>query len=124
VAADAIVWASEHDRSEIHLGWPTVRAIVANKVAPRLLDRYLARHGYDAQQTDESERSDRQHNLWQPLDDAHDVGAHGRFDAQARASSWQFTLSRHRTALAGATLAGAVAIALVRWTRDRREVAG
>jgi NAD(P)-dependent dehydrogenase (short-subunit alcohol dehydrogenase family) len=66
------------------------------------------------------------HNLWQPLDDKHDVGAHGRFDGRAVASSWQFVLSRHHTALAGigATIAGAALVAIVRRTRDRQEAAG
>jgi hypothetical protein len=126
VAADAIVWASQHDRAEIYLGWPTVRAIVANKIAPRLLDRYLADHGYDAQQTAEPEPSDRRHNLWQPLDETHDVGAHGRFDARALAFSCQFELSRRRTLLAGGISAAITGAALVSFLRRRRarEVAG
>ena len=33
VAARAIVWAAFHDRREIDVGWPTVKAIVGNKVA-------------------------------------------------------------------------------------------
>jgi hypothetical protein len=73
---------------------------VANKIAPRLVDRYLARYGYESQQTEEPERADRPHNLWQPLDDEHDVGSHGRFDARARQLNGQFSLSRHRTTLA------------------------
>ena len=34
VAAEAIVWASDNDRREIAVGWPTVEAIVGNKLAP------------------------------------------------------------------------------------------
>src|SRR5262249_36326984 len=52
-AADAVVWAAGHDRRNILVGWPTVEAVVGNKVAPGLLDHDLARNGYDAQQTDE-----------------------------------------------------------------------
>ena len=33
VAARAIVWAAFHDRREIDVGWPTVEAIVGNKLA-------------------------------------------------------------------------------------------
>src|SRR6266704_132303 len=53
VAAEAIFWAAHHDRPEVYVGWPTVEAIVGNKVAPRLADHYLARTGYDSQQTNE-----------------------------------------------------------------------
>ena len=53
VAAEAIVCAADHPRRELMVGWPTVKAIVGNAVAPGLADRYLADTGYDAQQTDE-----------------------------------------------------------------------
>src|SRR5262249_50312901 len=42
VAADAIVWAASHPRREVMVGWPTVKAIVGNAVAPSVADRYLA----------------------------------------------------------------------------------
>ena len=35
VAADAIFWAAHQNRSEIYVGWPTVKAVVGNKLAPR-----------------------------------------------------------------------------------------
>jgi NAD(P)-dependent dehydrogenase (short-subunit alcohol dehydrogenase family) len=38
VAADAIVWATEHGRRELYVGWPTVWAILGNSVAPALGD--------------------------------------------------------------------------------------
>lgn len=53
VAARAIVWAADHQRAELYVGMPTVVAIVGNMIAPRLADRYLAWHGYEAQQTDD-----------------------------------------------------------------------
>jgi hypothetical protein len=34
VAAEAIVWASQQRRRELYVGWPTVRAIVAEKITP------------------------------------------------------------------------------------------
>ncbi len=37
-------------RREIWVGWPTVKAILANKVAPGLLDGILARSGFSSQQ--------------------------------------------------------------------------
>ena len=32
LAGDAIVWASEHRRREVHLGWPSVRADLGQQV--------------------------------------------------------------------------------------------
>src|SRR5919106_4391804 len=46
VAAQAIMWAAESGRREVWVGLPTVKAILGNKVAPGLLDRFLARMGY------------------------------------------------------------------------------
>src|ERR1041384_3013227 len=40
VAAEAILWAADHDRPELYVGWPTVDAIVGNKIVPRLADEY------------------------------------------------------------------------------------
>ncbi len=108
VIADAVVWAAAHDRPEMYLGFPAVKAIVGNRVAPRLLDHYLARTGYDSQQTGEPEDPDRPDNLWQPVEGA--FGAHGRFDAIARPRSWQIWLSQHRGPLALA--AGALALGM------------
>jgi NAD(P)-dependent dehydrogenase (short-subunit alcohol dehydrogenase family) len=109
VAADAILWAAEHPRREYFVGLPTVEAIVGDRVAPGLADRYLARHGYDAQQTSEPEDPQRLHNLWSPVDDSRDFGAHGRFDAAARSSSLELVVSKHHRAFAAAGLAIAAA---------------
>jgi short-subunit dehydrogenase len=120
VIADMVVWASEHEREEMYLGWPAVKAIVANRIAPRLLDRYLAWTGYASQQTDQPEDPSRPDNLWQTV--AADVAAHGRFDAIARDTSAQMWLSRHRGALAAAGL-GALALGMTaRRRRSRRRL--
>ena len=89
VAARAIVWAAEHAPREIKVGWPTVSAVFLNRIVPGLLDRYLAAKGYAAQQADEPVEPDRVDNLDAPRPGDH--GAHGRFDAEARDSSWQLT---------------------------------
>ena len=114
VAARAIVWAAHHRRREVWVGGPTVRAILADRIAPGYADRRLARAGYDAQQTDEPADPARPHNLWRPL--AGDHGAHGRFDDRARDSSVQLWTTRHRrsVALAGLGTAALAALALVR----------
>src|SRR2546423_1854055 len=97
VAADSIHFAAHHPRREFWVGWPSVKAIAANKIVPGLLDRILARRGYDSQQYDGPEDPNRAHNLWAPF--AGDHGAHGDFDARARKWSAQWWLNRHRVAL-------------------------
>jgi NAD(P)-dependent dehydrogenase (short-subunit alcohol dehydrogenase family) len=111
VAAAAIVWADDHDRRTLMVGFPTVKAVVGNKLAPGLLDHYLARTGYDAQQTDEPADPDRPDNLWSPV-----PGAHGAFDARARDRCPQLWLNTHRgwLALAGLGLGFLAARALTR----------
>jgi len=85
VAARAIVHAAVHAPRELKVGWPTVRAVYANRVVPGLLDRYLARYGFDSQQTDEPVPIDHRDNLDAPVPGDH--GAHGRFDRVARSRS-------------------------------------
>lgn len=63
VAARAIVWAAHHDRRELNVGLSTVLAILADKIAPGLLDYYLARTGYQSQQRPEPIEPDRKDNL-------------------------------------------------------------
>jgi NAD(P)-dependent dehydrogenase (short-subunit alcohol dehydrogenase family) len=111
VAAKAIVWAAHHPRRELWVGWPTVQAILGDKIAPGLVDRYLARQGYDSQQHDGPVDPDRRINLWEPVPG--DAGAHGTFDDRAKPYSRQLWLSINRgpLALAGAGLLGAAAVA-------------
>lgn len=90
-----------------------MKAIVADRVAPGVLDRVLASRGYDAQQTNEPEDPQRPDNLWEPVPGA--FGAHGRFDAQARGSSLEFWMARHRSILIGAL--ALTAAATVAWRR-------
>jgi NAD(P)-dependent dehydrogenase (short-subunit alcohol dehydrogenase family) len=87
VAARAIVWSAEHPRRELWVGRSTVLALVANRFVPGLLDRYLARTAYDAQQTDQPVSPDRPDNLEDALPG--DRGAHGEFGAEARERSFQ-----------------------------------
>jgi len=93
VIARAIVWAAEHERREIYVGFSAVKAIVGNKIAPRLADWYLARNGYQRQQRDIPDTPNRPNNLWEPVE--RNFGAHGDFDQRSRTFSWQFWLARN-----------------------------
>lgn len=94
VAARAIVWAASHYRREINVTPVTSAAIVGDKVASGLLDRYLGRTGYDSQQAQEPIEPGRSDNLWEPV--ATDLDGHGEFDDRAHERSiyWEWTRSR------------------------------
>ena len=109
VAAEAILYASRHDRREIYVGIPSVKAIIGNKFFPGLLDHYLAHTGYKGQQTDEPQDPNQRYNLYEPV--AGDHGAHGRFDDRARNFSPQLWTDLHRDSLAAFALLGAVVLA-------------
>ena len=118
VAARAIYYAAHHPRRrEYYAGWSTVEAVVGNKLAPSLLDHYLARTGYDAQQYDGPEDPHRPHNLWQPVPGDH--GAHGNFDDRARSLSLELWAETHPAWFAAAGLGVAAAVyALLKNTRQ------
>jgi NAD(P)-dependent dehydrogenase (short-subunit alcohol dehydrogenase family) len=99
VAARAIVHAAAHPRRrEYWVGGSTVGTIIGEKLAGGLLDRYLARTGYDAQQVDRTPPRSGP-NLWEAADRRLDHGAHGAFDDKAKPRSRQWWLNSHRNAL-------------------------
>ena len=113
IAAQAIVWAASHRRRELSVGGSTVAAIVGNKIASGLLDRYLAKTGYDSQQTDQPADPDRPDNLWAPLHGDH--GAHGRFGARSTTSSPQTWANEHLAITLGLAVGGAAMM----WSASR-----
>lgn len=121
VAARAVLHAADHPERRVYwVGGSTVATLLGQKFAPGLLDRYLARTGYDGQQTDRPVDPSRPVNLWKPPDDTapDDYGAHGIFDDEAHPRSIQFWISRNRRPLAMAAT-GAVAAALAGGLRRR-----
>ncbi|SCL47810.1 Short-chain dehydrogenase [Micromonospora citrea] len=120
VAAKAIVWAADHGPRELNVGGPTWRARLGDIVAPGLLERKLARDGYDSQQTDTPiDRAAWRDNLDRPGDDERDRGAEGVFTDRARARSAALWVGTHKPAVSGAALAG-LALALGALTRRLR----
>jgi NAD(P)-dependent dehydrogenase (short-subunit alcohol dehydrogenase family) len=114
LAADAVVWASRHPRREVNVGGPTTATILAQKLWPWVLDRYLGKTGYDAQQTDQPDDPNRADNLFSPV--PLDPGAHGNFDDRSHGRSIQWWITKHRTAL-GAVGAATVGLAARRAAR-------
>jgi short-subunit dehydrogenase len=115
VGAKAVLYAAHHRRPEIYVGYPAVEAIMANRIAPRLLDHYLGRTGFASQQSEEPDDPDRPNNLWDTVPGP--FGAHGRFDRQAHDRSLQLGAAEHRRGLA---LAGLAAAGLA-WALRRRD---
>lgn len=121
VAARAVLHAARHPgRKQYYVGGSTLATIWANRLAPALLDRYLARTGISSQQTDEPAPVGRAHNLWEPVDgeSGSDFGAHGAFDTRAHTRSPQAALARHPALTAGA--AGVAFLATARAARTMK----
>ena len=122
VAARAIAYAAEHPRRrEYWVGGTTVATLMANAVVPGLLDRYLARTGFDSQQTDEPRPDDQPVNLWDPADggDGRDFGAHGAFDGKSKPASRQQWLAHRYPQVAGVAGIAAAGLALAALGRRR-----
>jgi NAD(P)-dependent dehydrogenase (short-subunit alcohol dehydrogenase family) len=98
VAARAIMFAADHPRRKQYwVGASTAATLIANKLAPAVLDRYLARTGYKSQQTPQKVPPGRPDNLWEPVDgpSGHDHGAHGIFGDRSHNRSAQLWMSQH-----------------------------
>ncbi len=112
VAAEAIYFAAHHKRRELYVGFSTIKAVVANMIAPGLLDVYLAKTGYKAQQTGQPVSPDRKDNLWEALPGDH--GAQGSFADRSHADSRTLWLAMNdrKVALAGMGVAAACILVL------------
>lgn len=111
VAAKAVVFAADHPgRREYWVGGSTVKTLIGNAVAPGLADRYLARKGFAAQQTEEPRDEQRPANLWHPVDEHEDHGTHGPFDDVAKSRSRQLWPSQHHGILGAVGAAGLIGI--------------
>lgn len=113
VIARAAVEAALHPRREVWIGWSTTKAILGQHLIPGLLDRYLARHAWEAQITRQlppgHPLEHRQDDVDAPLPG--DRGAHGPFDDRARSSSSQVWLRSH----VGSLLASGVLLGTALW---------
>jgi NAD(P)-dependent dehydrogenase (short-subunit alcohol dehydrogenase family) len=119
IGAQAVLFVARHPRREMYVGYPTFEAIIGNKLFPGFVDRYLARQGYEAQQTQEPVQPDRSDNLWHPIPGDH--GPHGAFTARSARTSPLLWLSTHGRSL-GLALATVAVFGLLRTTRARPRV--
>ncbi|HVZ88669.1 MAG TPA: SDR family oxidoreductase [Polyangia bacterium] len=116
VVARAALHAALHPKREVWIGWSATKAIIGQRLIPGVLDRYLAKRAWTAQETDQlppgHPLKHHRDNVDQPLPG--DRGAHGVFDARARSMSTKMWLRRHTGRLA---LAGGVFAAALLWWR-------
>jgi NAD(P)-dependent dehydrogenase (short-subunit alcohol dehydrogenase family) len=121
VAAEAVLYAAAHPRRrEYWVGGSTAGTLIANAVAPGLLDRYLAKTGFSSQQTSQSKPKDQPSNLWDPADGitGKDYGPRGVFDNRAKGRSLQVWLSQHH-GLVGAMTAATLGVVGAAFGRRR-----
>jgi NAD(P)-dependent dehydrogenase (short-subunit alcohol dehydrogenase family) len=123
VAARGVLFAADHpDRRQYWVGASTAATLLANRVVPALLDRYLARTGYRAQQTAQPVESGRPDNLFQAVDRAsgHDHGSRGAFDDRSHDRSPQLWIAQHARISSGLLAGAAAAGAFLAARRGRR----
>jgi NAD(P)-dependent dehydrogenase (short-subunit alcohol dehydrogenase family) len=116
VAADAIHWAAAHRRRALYVGVPTLYTIWGNKLAPGLVERYLAATGISGQLSDTPHDPSDPGNLFEAP--AGDEGAHGPYHEGAHRRSPQLWASTHHGVVAG--LAAAALTAASGLARRRR----
>lgn len=97
VAADAVWHAATHAPRELWLGGRNVVTMIASKFAGEALDELLARSAYDGQSRGPDAGDPQPYgrsNLFGPVDEDVDIGAHGGFDDEAHGWSPQFEVLR------------------------------
>lgn len=122
IPAKAVAYAAKHpERKQYWVGASTVATLLAQRMVPALLDRYLARTGFSSQQTNQ-EINGRSGNLFEPLDEQtnSDRGAHGVFDDKAHGHSPAWWLRSHVRSIAAAAVAGSIGATAGRALLDRR----
>jgi short-subunit dehydrogenase len=113
IAADAIYFAAYHPRRELFVGFRNTVIMWGNKFFHGFGDRYLAKNGYESQMLDQKVDVNRPSNLWEPVDDDKDFGAHGDFDKQAVKESWHLKINKHKEVFIPAVTAVVVLIVIV-----------
>jgi NAD(P)-dependent dehydrogenase (short-subunit alcohol dehydrogenase family) len=118
VAAEA-AWRAVRDRPrELWVGGSAIQAIVGEMVFPPLLDRMLAKTGFEGQITSTPETPGRPDNLYQPV--AANVGARGRFGGHAKPRALTLDATRLRIGVGMAVASVALAAVATRLEARRR----
>jgi len=118
VVARAVRFVVEHPRRNTWVGVSTAGTILGQRLAPKLLDRSLARSAVPSQQTARNTPRTGP-NVVEPADDAVDAGAEGPFRDLQRRHDVQSWMSRNRRQLLSSAgfLAGAALFSALRRKR-------
>lgn len=107
VGAIAVADVADKPRRFTWVGEMTAVTILGNRVAPTLVDRYLAKTGFDGQQAPDKDEPMLPTNLREPIEG--DFGARGIFSDSAKSGSPATWAIAHRGIVAG--VAGALGVA-------------
>jgi NADP-dependent 3-hydroxy acid dehydrogenase YdfG len=121
VIADAVVHAAYAPRREYWIGWSTLKVIFGNMLFPGMLDRYLARAAYGAQESQSRVSDQRKDNLIEPVSALHRT--RGRFGKESADTAFVAVGPEARIAAVAIGAAAFLALGLVagrHMTRDRR----
>ncbi len=102
LVAAAVLHCCERPQRELPVTWASQKLLWGQKLSPRAGDLVLLRNGWEGQTTGEPKPVGSPDNLFETIPG--DPGAHGRFDAQAKASS-RWTEARIRLGKAGSVAA-------------------
>jgi NAD(P)-dependent dehydrogenase (short-subunit alcohol dehydrogenase family) len=111
VVADCVLYAAQHPVRDLFAGGAGRTMAVNQMMAPKMMDRIMARFGIPSSRTDVPAPGGREGNLYAPIHS--EDRASGDFAGQSRRSSLYTWLELHPVArmAAGGALVGAVALA-------------
>jgi len=109
VGARAVLDVVNKPRRSTWVGESTYYTVIGNRLAPGFADWYLAKTGYDGQQSPDTLEPMLPNNLYEPI--AGDHGARGLFSDQAHDTSPAVWAIGHRRTTVGIALGAALATA-------------
>jgi hypothetical protein len=121
VARSIVEVALDGRRAKVVGSWNRL-VVLAGRFTPGLGNHYAARGAWETQLTDQPIDPDRPVNLRHPVDDDHDVGAHGIFDDRA-GGFWDPSFLRSlpsAVATLGKAMGGLAAETVRSWERRAR----
>lgn len=109
--AEATLWAAEHAPREMVIAGSALKAMIGQKLFPGLIDRYLAKVGYESQQASFPVEPGRPDNLFDTTPGDH--GAAGEFGDEAKTVAPQLLARMHPAVVASAGAGLVVGTALL-----------